>query len=218
MGIRDGRRLGRELFVSGAFRDYLISIGADPSVLLTEEQIVASLETTLAGRGGEVWLFGYGSLIWNPALHVTARHIALTHGWHRRYCIWLPNARGTPTHPALMLGLDRGGCCRGVALKLPDESELLPLWRREMAFGFYVPRWIRVQTQAGPLDAIAFTANRRHSFYAGRLSVDQIAQAIARAKGPLGSCSAYLEETVQHLQQLGIPDPTLERLHRRVAR
>ena len=108
--------------------------------------------------GAAVWVFGYGSLMWNPAFYCDARRPALVYGYHRRFCLWMTMGRGKPDIPGLMLGLERGGSCRGVALKKAPqhvESETTILWRREMMTGIYEPRWVNVRTEDGRVVALA---------------------------------------------------------------
>jgi len=191
------------------------------TTLLTDAEIEASLDETLASLppGEDAWLFGYGSLMWNPAIRFAERLPARVRGWHRRYCLWLPIGRGTPDNPGLMLALDRGGRCAGVAFRIraaEARAELLLVWRREMFTGAYAARWVRAETGQGAVRAVTFIANRRHPRYAGRLDEAEIAARIAVAAGPLGSCATYLCETIAALDALGLNDRGLERLQRRI--
>lgn len=186
---------------------------------LSDAELDASLAAVRPPPGEEVWVFGYGSLIWNPVFHPVERRPGLLHGWHRRFCFWVPAGRGTPDCPGLMMGLEPGGCCRGILLRMAaDEAghELPLLWRREMVTGAYVPRRIPVRTPHGPVHAITFTANRRHLHYAGGLPFERVAGHIRKAQGPLGRNRDYLWRTVQMLRELGIPDRGLETLNRAV--
>lgn len=188
---------------------------------LDEAELAASRAACLAAcpTPGEVWVFGYGSLIWNPCFHFVERRVVTVPGWHRRFCLWTSLGRGTQERPGLMLGLERGGSCRGVAFRLaPEEveSELDIVWRREMVTEAYRPVWVRAQSAAGALRAIAFAINRRHPRYAGRLEEARIVEAIATARGPLGACCEYLFNTVAHLDELGVPDRRLHALCRAV--
>ena len=191
------------------------------TTLLTDAEIEASLDTTLASLppGEDAWLFGYGSLMWNPAIRFAERLPARVRGWNRGYCLWLPLGRGTPDNPGLMLALDRGGRCAGVALRIraaEARNELLLAWRREMFTGAYTARWVRAETGHGTVRAVTFVANRHHPRYAGRLDEAVIAARIALAAGPLGSCATYLAETIAALHALGLNDRGLERLQRRI--
>jgi cation transport protein ChaC len=168
----------------------------------------------------DVWLFGYGSLIWNPAIEFAEKRRATVRGLHRRFCLRTHLGRGTPERPGLVLGLDRGGVCRGVAFRIPRdiaETELEIVWRREMVTYAYRPRWLKAETEDGTIDTIGFVINRRHERYCGQLPERETVESIATAGGFLGPCCEYLFNTVEHLRDLGIPDSGLERLARQVA-
>ena len=192
--------------------------------LLTDEERAASLAATLAGRpetGCGVWLFAYGSLIWNPALHFDMRRLARVHGWHRSFCLVTRAGRGTPDNPGLVLGLDRGGACTGAAFRVPEAlvvEELALLWRREMRSGSYRRRWVRVRGADGtPFGhAIAFTIHRGGENYAGRLAQAEVVQRLSTARGALGSAADYLFRTCDGLRSLGIRDVGIEALARQV--
>ncbi len=195
----------------------------DPGPLpsyLTEAEKGASLAAMLAHPRARqpVWVFAYGSLIWKPAFQIAARRIGTLHGYHRQYCLLVKRFRGSPEAPGLMLGLEPGGMCRGVVDR-PAEQDggLRAVWAREMLTNAYVPRWIDVRTAEGPVRAVAFAINRVHERYTGRLSDEQVAEALARACGHAGSCAEYLLETVTHLEELGIRDRRLWRLQAMVA-
>jgi cation transport protein ChaC len=172
--------------------------------------------------GPDTWLFAYGSLIWKPELeHVEARR-GTARGWHRSFCFRIERFRGTREQPGLMMSLDRGGVCRGVVFRLPPdnlEGQLDKLVRREITVKppNNIPRWISVETEQGPLRAIAFVMNRQSRFYMGRLPPEQIADVLAKACGHWGSCAEYLHNTVAHLEEHGIRDRNLWRLQTLVA-
>jgi cation transport protein ChaC len=178
---------------------------------LSEDQLNESRRQVLAEAvaGSAVWVIGYGSLMWNPAFHITESRIGTLFGYHRRFCLWSTMGRGSPDNPGLMLALTPGGCCQGLALRLAPEaveSETDILWRREMVRGAYRPRWVRVHTPGGIVGAITFVINPRHDSYAGVLPEETVAARIAAACGRLGPCAEYLTNTVAHLQALGIRD------------
>lgn len=197
---------------------------AEPELkLLTPEEHRASIAEVLARRrdSGDVWLFAYGSLIWNPLIHFVEKRVGTVRGHHRCFCLWSRTGRGTAAKPGLTLGLERGGSCRGVVYRIEEaqaQHELEVVWRREMLTGAYRPRWLRVDSEGKPLHAIAFTINRGHSRYAGRLPEERIIACIAEAHGPLGRCATYLFNTVAHLEELGIGDQRLRRLRDAVAK
>lgn len=187
---------------------------------LSEAELQGSLRDTLAqAPHSDVWLFAYGSLIWNPIFRYVERRVGTIYGFHRRFCLWVPAGRGTPDNPGLVLGLDRGGSCRGIAFRIAAvdiSSELLLVWQREMIVGSYVPRWVRVFDGEQEFKAIAFVINRHHRRYAGDLSIETTVNSIATASGHLGSCADYLMQTVNGLLNVGIKDKHLLVLYNRV--
>ena len=213
----------RALLESGGI-DAMVARSGSGLQLLTEAERAKSLRDTMAQRppGEPVWLFGYGSLIWNPAINFTERRTATIRGWHRAFCLATRAGRGTPDNPGLVLGLDAGGTCSGVAFRLDDaivETELALLWRREMLAGSYVPRWIDIEDEAGVRfgSAIAFTVNTAADQYAGDLAHQAIIDRLATAAGELGTSADYLFRTCAGLHAEGIPDPELDHLAETVA-
>jgi cation transport protein ChaC len=189
---------------------------------LTEEERAESLAATLAHPRARrpVWVFAYGSLIWKPDFPFAERRIGTVHGYHRQFCLRVKRFRGSPEAPGLVLGLEPGGVCRGVVYRLAEEEReaaLKRIWARELLTGAYVPRWVDVHTDSGTERAIAFTINRAHERYTGRLSEAEVTEALAQACGHVGSCAEYLMETVAHLEELGIRDGRLWRLQHKVA-
>ncbi len=169
--------------------------------------------------GEDFWVFGYGSLMWHPGFpHLEVRPAHL-YGYHRHLCVFSHSYRGTTACPGLVLGLDRGGSCHGLAYRVPaaeSEDVVAYLHEREMTTYAYYPRWLRLRTRKGPISAVAFVVDRGHKQYAGRLPLERVAEMIAQGAGNRGSCLQYLENTVHHLEALGLSDPTLKRLLRLV--
>jgi cation transport protein ChaC len=209
--------LTRDSILSGSARAQL---NIDPKMLWSDEQVLGSLQATLQDAPpGDVWLFAYGSLMWNPCIEPTAMVPLVVAGWHRRYCLWTTGGRGTPEAPGLMLGLERGGKVAGMALKIPLDraaSDLEVVFRREMITGSYTPRWVHGRSPDGPITAIGFTINRAHPRYANHLPDEEVARIVAAATGPLGSCLDYLLETERRLAGLGLSDRRLSRISRAV--
>jgi glutathione-specific gamma-glutamylcyclotransferase len=192
-------------------------------LLMPDEAVAHSLAQTMAQhrKGQPVWIFGYGSLVWNPLLEFAERQPAHVHGYHRGFYVWSKVNRGTPDLPGLVLGLDGGGSCHGVAYRLHREgyeSELAILWRREMVAGTYRPRWVNARTDSGTVRAIAFVVNRAAPGYTGKLSDERIVAIASRASGHYGSCADYLIQTATSLEAHGIADSRLSRLAAQVAR
>lgn len=184
---------------------------------------VADILST-APSSGDFWVFAYGSLIWNPTFAFAEKRVARARGWHRAFCLgWDRWFRGCEERPGLMLALDRGGQCTGVAFRLPPQSleaELDGLVRREIRFfpPAYARRWIRTETADGPVDALTFVIDRTQTSYVGGLSPDEIADALAVAAGQLGSMCEYVHSTIEHLEAHGLHDRALWRLEAMIAR
>jgi len=169
--------------------------------------------------GEPVWIFGYGSLMWNPAFHVADTQPATIEGFHRSFCLNLIFGRGSPEKPGLMLGLDQGGACIGLGHKIAPEhveSELEILWMREMIGTTYRPTWVEGVTKAGSIRMLTFVANAESERYLGAQEFEFAAQRIATSEGYLGDNRTYLYNTVLHLDELGIRDGELHELEERV--
>lgn len=191
-------------------------------LLMSDEEVAHSLAQTMAGhsKGEAVWVFGYGSLIWNPLMEFAERCPARIHGYHRGFYLWSKVNRGSPEVPGLVLGLDTGGSCQGVAYRLHDDklqAELGLLWRREMVIGTYKPRWVKADIGGRFVSAIAFVVDRRKPGYTGRLDDQQIVSIALKARGHYGTCADYLVQTATSLEVAGIGDPRLSRLAKLVA-
>jgi cation transport protein ChaC len=219
-----GRLLTREDFTAERARriaEEVLKRGAVP--LMSEEARKASLAVVRASvqPNTDVWVFGYGSLMWNPVIRVVESRCAHVRGYHRTFCLTMSAGRGSAEKPGLMLAVDRGGSCAGIAhcVSAKDvESELTILWYREMLSGAYEPRWINADIDGvGRRRVLAFVINRSHPRYERSLDEDQVALRIARAEGFLGSNRDYLFRTAAHLVENGLSDAPLARLAARVA-
>ena len=174
----------------------------------------------LRASSAPVWIFAYGSLMWNPEIAFADARPAVLYGFHRSFCLYSRDYRGSPSRPGLVLGLDRGGSCRGIAYRLPPErlgETIDRIWAREMTGAVYEMRPVSVATPQGPVAAHAFVVRRQSPDYAGRLSAEQAADILAEAVGARGSGRDYLASTVRHLEELGIGDGRLHRIEARVA-
>lgn len=168
-----------------------------------------------------LWVFGYGSLIWNPEFPVAERRLARATGWHRSFCMHSIHFRGTPQAPGLVLALDSapGARCDGVALRAEPGSEtetLAALRERELISSAYLETWLDLETAQGPVRALAYVIDPDHVQYCGGLPLQDQAEIIARAEGGRGPNRDYLWATAAHLAELGISDPDLEWLSDRV--
>ena len=166
--------------------------------------------------GDDMWVFGYGSLMWRPGFpHIEVRP-ALLRGYHRALCVHSTHYRGTEERPGLVVGLDRGGSCRGRAFRVAAaEAEAVSayLWEREMNTDSYVRKWLPVAVGAARATACVFVVNRANpDQYAGKLTPDEIAERIVRGHGAEGSALEYLANTIAHLDEMGIRDGPLHRI------
>ena len=170
-----------------------------------------------------MWVFGYGSLIWDPGFAFVERHIARLDGWHRSFCMRSIHHRGTPQAMGLVLALDRvaGASCAGVAFRVaPDREDetLRTLRERELISSAYLETRLPVVLPDGSNEnALAFVIDPDHEQYCGGLALEVQAQIIVRAKGGRGTNRDYLFSTARHLTELGIADPDLDWLVTRVA-
>lgn len=191
-------------------------------VPLSTEERQASRRETMAKMPPDngIWIFAYGSLMWNPAFHFIDRRIVRMYGYHRSFCLRTPVGRGSEDCPGLVLGLDRGGSVQGVALRISEEQaeeELDVIWSREMLTGSYRPTWVKmIEADGSAFQAIAFVMRRDCDRYTGRITMEETANSIAHAAGRLGPCSEYLENTVAAMDAIGIVDGPMHRLRTRV--
>lgn len=198
--------------------------GPDPGTREhTDAELAAMVQDLLREYSPtDLWVFAYGSLIWNPEFDFLESRPAVASGWHRAFCLKLTRWRGTREPPALMLALDRGGSCNGLAYRLPAQhhaEQLKLLMVRELDANppTNVPRWISVKTPEGPVRALAFVAARKGMAYAGKMPVEDVAHVLARAAGHWGSAAQYLFRTVSMLHEQDIEDRNLWRLQQLVA-
>lgn len=171
---------------------------------------------------GRLWVFGYGSLIWNPGFPVADRHIARLDGWHRSFCMRSIHHRGSVEAPGLVLALDRqeGARCDGVALAVEpghEDATIAVLRERELVSSAYLETRLPVTLrQGGQVTALVYVIDPDHDQYCGGLPPEEQARIIARSVGGRGSNRDYLLNTAEHLSSLGICDPDLVWLAARV--
>ena len=189
---------------------------------LSDKERRHSLEAALADLddGREVWVFGYGSLMWNPCFDFDYREFALLEDHRRSFCIWTVIARGTPERPGLGLGLRAGGgLCGGMIYRLVPErlgEGLAALWDREMVTGIYRPAWVTAQGRKASRRCLTFVVNETHEQFAGEMPPLRAAEIIATAAGRYGHCADYLAETVRALEAANCPDRELAALLEKV--
>ncbi|MFN4099377.1 MAG: gamma-glutamylcyclotransferase [Pararhodobacter sp.] len=167
---------------------------------------------------GGLWIFASGSLIWNPRMPVAERRHAIVHGWRRSFCLGpMRSFRGSPSAPGVMLSLDRGGQCHGIAQRLAPDNAQADLAALLVTEPPRPPRWVRSKTAQGVVRAIAFTMDRDWWAYAPEPPLAQLADMLATSVGTMGTMAEYLLNTVEHLAEAGIHDRHLWRLQRMVA-
>jgi cation transport protein ChaC len=198
---------------------------ASRSDLPTDADYAAAVAELLreVPASGEVWVFAYGSLIWNPGFDHVEERLGTISGWRRSFCLgWVRIYRGTPERPGVMLALDRGGSCRGVVFRLAPEAleeDLTVLVRREHPIRWEKlhMRWVTARTDRGPVRALAFVTGRSHPAFLADLTEEVVVEALATAAGERGSMAEYLRSTVEHLEARGIHDRYLWRMQELVA-
>jgi glutathione-specific gamma-glutamylcyclotransferase len=200
--------------------------GRDPEALLAATQQRWLARANPGGKGskglqgdkqGDLWLFGYASLIWNPGFEFTEQRPARIYGYHRALKMWSRINRGTPECPGLVFALLSGGSCQGLVYRVPraqGEQVLKTLWQREMPTAVYEPRWLQCHTPQGAVQALAFVLPRSSPSYTGPLSSAQYRRIFAKAVGRYGSTQDYALRTHKALQAHGIADPALAQLLR----
>ncbi|OUM02840.1 gamma-glutamylcyclotransferase [Variovorax sp. JS1663] len=215
--------LTRQRLVEGVL---LNSFRADPPagmLVRTDEELDASFAAALGEHdpAEDVHVFGYGSLMWNPAMEVVQTRLAQVHGWHRRFCFRLLVGRGSALEPGAMVALDRGGTCRGLLFRIEAakvQAELRLLWRREMISDSYMPRWVRTHAGGQAIRALTFVANRSTGRYLAHDRIDDVAHLIRTGQGTLGTSRDYFESLLATLETHGIRDSGIERLRQTILR
>ncbi|MCA2010050.1 gamma-glutamylcyclotransferase [Pararhodobacter sp. CCB-MM2] len=170
-----------------------------------------------------LWVFGYGSLVWNPGFAWTQRQVAVLKGFRRSFCMLSIHHRGTEELPGLVLALDAAEAeaeCHGVAFEIAPEiaDETLEYLRaRELISAAYLEEWHPLTLEDGrEVEAVVYVIDRAHEQYRGDLTLEDQAQRIARATGGRGPNCEYLHQTAAHLAALGLRDPELDWLSDRV--
>lgn len=161
----------------------------------------------------DFWVFGYGSLMWQPGFRYVEQSAAMLRGAHRALCVYSWVHRGTRERPGLVLGLDRGGACRGVAFRVAGadrESVMRYLRERELVTDVYIEVERAVDLPAGRVTAVAYLADRRHPQYAGLLPREELLRVVRESSGRSGTNADYIANTVAHMRAVGIRDATLE--------
>jgi cation transport protein ChaC len=163
----------------------------------------------------ELWVFGYGSLMWRPGFPFAETAPALLKGAHRALCVYSVVHRGTHAEPGLVLGLDRGGACRGVAFRVSEGAEdetVSYLREREQVTDVYVEAYRPISLLDGSsrgMKALCYLVDRNHEQYAGALPIEEQVRIINAGKGQAGGNVEYVLKTLRHLRDAGVNDPLL---------
>ncbi len=177
----------------------------------------ANRHAVLSGRlGQDLWVFAYGSLIWDPAVKVEEFRPGTVTGWRRSFCMRIEGGRGTRERPGLMAALDEGGHCDGVVFRVPAsvvDQETNFMWRREMFAGAYRPVFEQISTPLGSVEALVFVIEQSNHRYAPGIPKTEAAKIIAAAHGNLGPNFDYLDLLVRNLDRLDINDEEMRQLH-----
>lgn len=188
-----------------------------PGWRMEHEAREANRHGVLSGRmDRDLWVFAYGSLIWDPAVDVAEYRPGTLAGWRRRFCMRIEGGRATPERPGLMVALDEGGCCNGVVFRIPAklvDRETNYMWRREMFAGAYRPIFQEIATPLGSVEALTFAIEQSNRRYVPGMPHDEAARIIAAAEGDLGPNFDYLDLLVRNLDALGIEDDPVRQLH-----
>ena len=169
-------------------------------------------------RDGDLWVFGYGSLMWRPGFPHSEAHRARLAGYSRCFCVYSVHHRGRKERPGVVLGLDRGGACAGMVYRVAAghaEATLAYLRERELVYGVYRETWQEVDLLDAPgrsVRAVTYIAERAHPSYAGRLPLPALARLIRGAEGLSGPNIEYLVNTVRHIRAMGFRAGELRRL------
>lgn len=219
--MRGEQQITRDRILGGEVEERLKE--AERNGLLTRlpesERIAARDDALAAMPADDIWVFAYGSLIWNPAFHFVEQRKGRIHGWRRSFCLETPMGRGSPDCTGLVLGLDKGGSCQGVAFRIDPKDALQELdivFRRELVSDAYRARVVNVRSHDSTFAAVTFTMNRQSPRYCGHLDLEEMAHKIALAEGWLGPCSDYLFNTAEHVRELGLNDRNLFWVEQRV--
>jgi cation transport protein ChaC len=191
----------------------------DKSVeFLNNNERLLSIKKMLKYRPeGDCWIFGYGSLIWNPLFEYEEKRLLEIKGWHRSFCLSITNFRASKEKPGFMLALEEGGTCQGIAYRIAEEkiiNELILLWKREMICNFYIPKWVKMNDKNGVFIgyAITFVINDKSQQYVRELNQEMVVNRLSTASGEFGSAADYLFKTYESLITNEIKDSSIKEI------
>ena len=210
--VDPGQSSFREIDIA-AMDKKMRAVGAPQDWRHSDDFRETSRKQTLEGRNDrDLWLFAYGSLMWDPGFDFVEVRKATTTGYHRSFCVKSELGRGSPAKPGLMAALDKGGECSGLAFRIASASldeQTRRIWRREMLLHAYRPEFLRISTPQGEVEGLAFVMDRSAKCYMPRLSIEETARCMATARGLFGTNLQYLDDIIEHFAILGISDQRL---------
>ncbi|MDH5798151.1 MAG: gamma-glutamylcyclotransferase [Paracoccaceae bacterium] len=210
---------------SSFFRDFqpssmdqlMAEIGRKPDWRYSDEERDAMFRAALDEyRDRDLWVFAYGSLMWDPAIYFEEVRHAYTSDHQRRFILWVEGGRGTPERPSVMAALDNGPGCHGLVFRIAAErleEELGQIWRRERIAPAYCDALLTATTREGPVTALAFVADHSSEQIRPDLSRSEQVEALATASGVLGSNLEYIDNLKEQFDALGIEDEEVDALH-----
>jgi len=219
--MQDKPILTREKLLSGEI-ERLVHDSQNNIERMTDDQRAELVDQTLSAlSNSELWVFGYGSLIWNPALNYEEKRRCSIQGFEKKFCFWTTLSRGTVERPGLMMGLVEGDSCNGVAFRIDAKNaatELDVLFRREMPHYIYKPTWVEAQCveKNKTFKTLTFVVDTENQRFVDNLSIEKTVRIIATAQGPLGRNCDYLFLLSEKMHELGFAEPELEDLVCRV--
>ena len=204
-------KLTKKNINEGRLGEKIKSISGSDKVL-TKNELIKERRKIIPdnGIGEDIYIFGYGSLLWNPTINYEAQYLAKVYGFHRSFCMKTNLGRGSFKNPGLMLGLDKGGSCIGSAYKLNRDDAIKNidiLFKREMVTGAYKPKLLKTKLDNNKIVlSLAFTVDKKHKNYFSDKDTSVKASMISKANGFLGSCKEYFDYTLKSLEELNITD------------
>ena len=210
--INDGSvKLTRENITQGRLGEKIRSISGSDKVL-SQDELISERRKVIPddGIGEDIYIFAYGSLLWNPTIDYEEQFLAKIYGFHRSFCMKTNLGRGSFENPGLMLALDYGGSCRGSAFRLNKNDSIKNidiLFKREMVTGAYKPKLIKTKLENNKnVLSLAFTVDKKHKNYFAKKNTSIKAKMIFKAHGFLGTCQEYFNNTLESLEELAIKD------------
>ena len=221
--MKEEEKISRESLLNGVMQEIFESRAGNVDLMpddVREKLVQETIDN--APDKSEFRIFAYGSLIWNPAMEIDSTYRCSISGYHRSFCFWTIFGRGSEKQPGLMMGLERGGSCDGLAYSIAQDklkTELDLLFRRELLSYVYKPTWVNASFENEPdsgTEVLAFVVDPENERYCSNLDEDTLVSSLALAEGPIGKNSDYLYQLVDHLQELGYEDPELTSLAAKV--